>query len=80
MISLCYISGCSFTDPLVVASVSSSLVLESSNQLSSTISLTRLLYSRRSRSYNCEASPLAGDAGFGSLSKDCIEVSIADIS
>ena len=39
-------------------------------QLSSTMSRTRLLYSRLSRSYNCDASAFAGDAGLGSLSND----------
>ena len=53
---------------------------DSSTQLCSTISRTRLLYSRRSRSYSCDASAFAGDAGLGSLSKDWMEVRIADMS
>lgn len=43
---------------------------DSSIQLASTTSRTRLLYSLLSLSYSCDASALAGDAGFGSLSND----------
>ena len=47
--------------------------LSSSIQLASTTARTRLLYSRRSRSYSCDASALAGDAGLGSLRSDWTE-------
>ena len=47
---------------------------------SSTISLTRRLYSRRFSLYRRLASEFAGDAGFGSYSRDWILVSMADIS
>lgn len=49
-------------------------------QLSSTISLTRLLYSRRFSPYNLAASLLAGELGLGSQSSDYMEVRIADTS
>mmetsp|Transcript_12945 Transcript_12945/g.36397 ORF Transcript_12945/g.36397 Transcript_12945/m.36397 type:complete len:106 (-) Transcript_12945:831-1148(-) len=53
---------------------------ESSIQLFSTISFTRLLYSRLFSLYSLAASELAGEFGLGSHNSDWIEVKIAETS
>eukprot|EP00490_Sorites_sp_Unknown_P020993 CAMPEP_0114648042 /NCGR_PEP_ID=MMETSP0191-20121206/6139_1 /TAXON_ID=126664 /ORGANISM="Sorites sp." /LENGTH=55 /DNA_ID=CAMNT_0001861243 /DNA_START=70 /DNA_END=237 /DNA_ORIENTATION=+ len=49
-------------------------------QLSSTISVTRRLYSRRFSDQSFAASLFAGELGLGSVSKDWIEVRMAEMS
>jgi len=49
--------------------VSSTIVHTQSSQLFSTVSRTRLVYSLRFSLYKFDASTLAGDDVFGSLSK-----------
>lgn len=50
------------------------------NQLSSTVSFTRLLYSFRDVTNRLLASAFAGEFGLGSCKRDCIEVKIAATS
>jgi hypothetical protein len=76
-----YIStGGRWTPVLATGHTASAHAADSSIHVCSTISLTFWLYSRLSRSYSWAAAALAGDAGLGSLSSDCIEVRMAAMS